>query len=475
VRGMEIHGEHAAHVDPRTHAERRSRLAAALSRHGARGPALLFAGVPQPRNYAANTFAFRAGSHFLYLVGRPIEGGVIAIFPDGRSVLLRPRPPEDDALWHGPQPDAATLSSRLGCEVGDLEDLARVLDVRTASTLPAIDALTRATQATLLGREITPRVHDGDDAILADAMIALRLPHDASAIAELRSAARATHAAHVAGMKATHAGLREWHVRAAMLGALAHENCGLAYEPIVTVHGEVLHNHHSEHPLSARDLLLADVGAETAGGWAGDVTHTWPVSGTFTPSQRALYEVVLAAQARAIAKVRPGARYRDVHLEASLAIAEGLVSLGILRGAAPADLVAEGAHAIFFPHGVGHLLGLDVHDLEDLGDRAGYAAGRTRSTQFGLAYLRLDRDLVPGMAVTIEPGYYRVPAILEDSALAPLVARFVDRDALERFDDVRGIRIEDDVLVTAEGHDVLTASIPKSIDEVEACVRSGRT
>ncbi|MBN8616847.1 MAG: Xaa-Pro dipeptidase, partial [Deltaproteobacteria bacterium] len=294
-------------------------------------------------------------------------------------------------------------------------------------------------------------------------------------IAELRAAGRATHAAHVAGMKATHAGLREWHVRAAMLGALAHENCGVAYEPIVTVHGEVLHNHHSEHPLAPHDLVLADVGGETAGGWASDVTRTWPVSGAFTPSQRALYEVVLASQARAIAKVRPGARYRDVHLEASLAIAEGLVSLGILRGAAPADLVAEGAHAIFFPHGVGHLLGLDVHDLEDLGDRAGYAPGRTRSTQFGLAYLRLDRDLVPGMAVTIEPGYYRVPAILDDPALAPLVARFVDRDALARFEDVRGIRIEDDVLVTAEGHEVLTASIPKSIEEVEACVRSGRT
>jgi Xaa-Pro aminopeptidase len=128
---------------------------------------------------------------------------------------------------------------------------------------------------------------------------------------------------------------------------------------------------------------------------------------------------------------------------------------------------------VFFPHGVGHLLGLDVHDMEDLGDRAGYAPGRSRSSQFGLAYLRLDRDLAPGMCVTIEPGYYRVPAILADPALAPLVSRFVDRDALARFEDVRGIRIEDDVLVTAEGHEVLTREIPKSIDEVEAAVRAG--
>lgn len=471
---MEIHAEHAPRPDPQAHARRRRALAALLTRGGLEGPALLFAGVAQPRNYTANTFAFRAGSHFLYFVGRAIEGAVAAIFPDGRSIVFRPRPPADDALWHGPQPTDDVLAARLGCELRDLEDLAQHLDPRAAATLPAIDALTRETQARLLGRPIAMRVLEGADAALADAVIALRLSHDAHAIDELRAAARATHAAHVAGMKATHPGLREWHVRAAMIGALGHENCGVAYEPIVTVHGEVLHNHHHDHALAPHDLLLADVGAETADGWAGDVTRTWPVSGTFTATQRALYEVVLASQARAIAKVRPGARYRDVHLEASLALAEGLVSLGILRGASPADLVAEGAHALFFPHGVGHLLGLDVHDMEDLGDRAGYAPGRTRSAQFGLAYLRLDRDLLPGTAVTIEPGYYRVPAILEDPSLAPLVARFVDREALARFSDVRGIRIEDDVLVTPDGPEVLTASIPKSIDEVEACVRSGR-
>jgi Xaa-Pro aminopeptidase len=466
---MEIHSALATHLDLPAHAARRRALSASLT-----APALLFAGVAQPRNYAANTFAFRAASHFLYLVGRPIEGAVLAVFPDGRSIVLRPRPAADDALWHGAQPDDAALAQRLGCEVRALEDLAEILDPKGACTLPAIDALTRETQARVLGRPIAPRVLEGADATLADAMIALRLHHDADAIRGLRAAAEATTRAHVAGMKATHAGLREWHVRAAMVGALAHEHCGLAYETIVTVHGEVLHNHAHEHALAPHDLVLADVGAETPDGWAGDVTRTWPVAGHFSPTQRALYEVVLAAQARAIAKVKPGVRYRDVHLEASLALAEGLVALGILRGASPASLVEEGAHALFFPHGIGHLLGLDVHDMEDLGDRAGYAPGRTRSAQFGLAYLRLDRDLAPGMCVTIEPGYYRVPAILADPALAPLVSRFVDRDALARFEDVRGIRIEDDVLVTGEGHEVLTREVPKSIDEVEATVRAGR-
>lgn len=470
---MEIHSESASHLDARTdhgaHAARRAALARTLTT-----PALLFAGVAQPRNYAANTFAFRAASHFLYFVGRPIEGGVLALFPGGRSVLLRPRAADDDALWHGAQPDDDALAILLGCEVRPLDTLAALLDPREACTLPAPDALTLTAQTTLLGRAVSPRALEGHDAALADAVIGLRLTHDAEAQRELRLAAHATSRAHFAGMKATRPGRREWHVRAAMIGALGEEHCGIAYEPIVTVHGEVLHNHHSEHALAPHDLLLADVGAETAGGWAGDVTRTWPVAGRFTASQRAIYEVVLASQERAIDAVRPGARYRDVHLAACLALTEGLVALGILRGASAQDLVQEGVHALFFPHGVGHLLGLDVHDMEDLGDRAGYAHGRTRSAQFGLAYLRLDRDLVPGMAVTIEPGFYRVPAILSDARWAPLRERFVDVAALDRFGDVRGIRIEDDVLVTAEGAEVLTRDIPKSADEVEATVRSGR-
>jgi Xaa-Pro aminopeptidase len=464
---MEIHSAAAPRLDRHAHADRRARLAHALRR-----PALLFAGCAQPRNYAANTFAFRASSHFLYLVGRPLEGAALLVEPGGRAVVLRPRPAEDDELWHGPTPSNAALAEKLGCEVRDLEDLGQLVRAEECCTLPAVDAATRAAQRGLLGRPVEPRVLEGEDATLADAVIALRLAHDDDAVRELRLAAHATAAAHLAGMKATRPGLREWHVRAAMIGALGAENAGVSYEPIVTVHGEVLHNHHYDHALSPHDLLLADVGAETTGGWAGDVTRTWPVSGRFSPTQRALYEVVLEAQRRAIAKVHPGVRYRDVHLEASLAIAEGLLALGILHGAHADALVAEGAHALFFPHGVGHLLGLDVHDLEDLGDRAGYAPGRARSAQFGLSYLRLDRDLAPGMAVTIEPGYYRVPAILAAPALRPLVERFVDLEALARFEDVRGIRIEDDVLVTAEGAEVLTAAIPKTIDEVEATLHA---
>jgi Xaa-Pro aminopeptidase len=213
------------------------------------------------------------------------------------------------------------------------------------------------------------------------------------------------------------------------------------------------------------------VGAETAGGWAGDVTRTWPVSGRYSSTQRELYDVVLAAQTATIAAVRPGVRYRDLHLLAARQMAEGLVALGILRGD-PAELVADGVAYLLFPHGIGHLLGLDVHDMEDLGDRAGYARDRKRSTEFGLRYLRLDRDLVPGMAVTIEPGLYIVPAILADQKLTARAGDRLNRTRLAQFDDVRGIRIEDDVLVTATGSEVLTAAIPKAREAVEAAIRA---
>jgi Xaa-Pro aminopeptidase len=270
-------------------------------------------------------------------------------------------------------------------------------------------------------------------------------------------------------MSSTRPGVREHTVRAAMEAALLDRGMTVAYGSIVTVHGEVLHNETHHHVLGQRDLLLADVGAETASGWAGDVTRTWPVSGRYSATQRDLYEVVLAAQRTTIAAVRPGVRYRDLHLLAARTLATGLTALGILRGD-PEELVADGVVYLLFPHGIGHLLGLDVHDMEDLGDRAGYLPGRTRAPDFGIRYLRLDRDLQPGMAVTIEPGIYIVPGILGDSKLIERARGRLDRARLDQFSDVRGIRIEDDVLVTPEGHEVLTAEIPKTRAAIEAAM-----
>jgi Xaa-Pro aminopeptidase len=269
------------------------------------------------------------------------------------------------------------LAQRLGCEVRALEDVADVLDPRRACTLPAVDALTRETQARLLGRAITPRVLEGDDARLADAMIALRLHHDADAIRGLRAAAHATARAHLAGMKATHAGLREWHVRAAMIGALAHEHCGLAYETIVTQHGEVLHNHaHERRRSPPHDLVLArrrrgDAGARL--GWRRHA-HLAGERAASRPRQRAALRgrPGRAGSAAIDEGEAVGTRYRRrAHRGVPRARRRAPVRCSASSEATtPASARREsGAHALFFPHGVGHLLGLDVHDMEAFGDR----------------------------------------------------------------------------------------------------------
>lgn len=449
--------------------QRRRSLGARLD-----GPALLFSGVARPLNYPANVYPFRPDSHFLYLSGAWVENAALLI--DGeRDVLFMPPFDPDELIWHGPSPSWEDFRAATGvAEIRDIAELGRALPKRVA-TIPAVDPSTRFSQGRLLGRvwaEPGTEVELGDrDAALADALIDLRLLHDEAAVEMLRGAAEATVAAHRAGMAATRPGLRESDIRAAMEAELHVRDMSCAYGSIVTVHGEILHSRGYDNPIQAGDLLLADVGAAHCG-WAGDVTRTWPVSGKFSPTQRALYDIVLASQLAAIEQVRPGVRYRDVHLAAALVIARGLVDEGILRGD-PETLVERGAHAMFFVHGIGHLLGLDVHDMEDLGDRAGYAPGRERSRQFGLCYLRLDRDLQPGMAVTIEPGFYQVPALLAEGS--ELTAPFdadgtLDREALGKFADVRGIRIEDDVLVTEGGHEVLTRALVKRVELVEAAV-----
>jgi Xaa-Pro aminopeptidase len=434
--------------------------------------ALIVSGRPRSRNYAANVYPFRAESHFLYLVGRSIQGAAL-VLEQGKVRLFVDPPASDDPLWHGEVPGFDAIRADTGVdEVLSIERLGDVVGARwpEVATLPGNDDATAAWQSRTLGREIAARSGarlDGTDARLADAMIALRLVHDEAALMQMRRAIEVTTLAHQAGARALKPGVREAEVHAAIDGTFMAHGMSPAYGSIVTVNGEVLHNEAHHNVVRDGDLLLVDAGAETAEGWASDVTRVFPASGRFSATQRAIYDVVLAANRAAIAKVAPGVRYRDVHLEAGRTIVRGLRDLGVLRGDVD-GLVERGAYTVFFPHGVGHLLGLDVHDMEDLGDRAGYAPGRTRATRFGDAYLRLDRDLAPGMAVTIEPGFYQVPAILRDATYTAAIEKDLDREALARFADVRGIRLEDDVLVTATGAEIMTRAIPIDAGEVEA-------
>jgi Xaa-Pro aminopeptidase len=443
---------------------RRDRLLALLEGQ----PALLTAGRSRPRNYLANPFPFRASSHFLYFAGRALEEA--ALWLDGeQTLLLVPEADRDDALWHGPAITNEELARETGLSIASWDALPALRGGRTVATVPPLDAGEAEQLGRQLARDPSWLGREAVDEGLLEAIVTLRLVHDAAALGELRRAAAVSVRAHLRGMQTSRAGLLEQEVCAAMEHEIARAGCTTAYGSIVSVHGEVLHNHRHDNLLRPGDLLLADVGAESASGYASDITRTWPVSGRFSGSQRELYQLVLAMQTAAIGKVRPGASYRDVHLAAARTLVDGLVQLRVLAGSVD-SLLEQGAHALFFPHGVGHLLGLDVHDMEDLGDRAGYQRGRTRSEQFGLSYLRLDRDLAPGMLVTIEPGFYQVPSLLSDPGRVGLSDRALNRVALARFADVRGIRIEDDVLVTSDGCEIITSALPREAEQIEQLV-----
>jgi Xaa-Pro aminopeptidase len=420
-------------------------------------PVVVWSGQSSPRNFPANTFPFRASSHFLYFAGLSLEAAAIRL-EAGRLILFMDEASDASALWHGMAPSRAAIAAQMGAD--EAYPLAEIEQHGVGcATIAAQDAATQHQQNRWLKRQVgSAQELAGNDRDLAQAIVRLRLVQDDLALQELRQAAAISIQAHQAGIAATRTAKTEAEVRAAIEAVMIAHNAMPAYTSIVTTQGEVLHNNRYDNPLRSGDLLLVDAGAETSSGWAADITRTWAVSGEFSPTQQAIYDAVLAAHDACIAAMRPGVEYRDIHLLAAQRLAEGLVELGILQGN-PTNLVEQDAHTLFFPHGIGHLLGLDVHDMEDLGDVAGYAEGRTRSDRFGLGYLRLNRPLQAGMLVTIEPGFYQVPAILNEPQRRSRYADQVNWEQLSKFADVRGIRIEDDVLITETGTDVITAGL----------------
>ncbi len=428
-------------------------------------PVILWSGKANPRNFAANRFPFRASSHFLYFAGLSLENAAIRL-ENGELELFIADSNPDSALWHGETLPVAKIADLIGAKgCYPLEKLSERAE--NCATVCVQDMFTSFLQANVLSRPIYPSNAPEDiDLELAKAMVKLRLCHDTNSISEIKRAVNVSVAAHKAGIKATVTAQKEAEVRAAMEAEILANNMCCSYNSIVTVNGEILHNETYFNKLQKGDLLLADVGAETPLGWAADLTRTFPVRGKFTHSQRDIYEVVLAAHDQCIAQVSPNIEYKDIHLLAAQIITEGLIDLGILKGD-PEDLVNRDVHALFFPHGIGHLLGLDVHDMEDLGDLAGYEENRRRSNRFGLGYLRLNRPLKSGMIVTIEPGFYQVSAILNNPTFRDKYRDDLNWDKLANFADVKGIRIEDDILVTESGNQVLSSALPTQIADLE--------
>ncbi len=462
------------------YADRRTRFLAGLE-----GPVLLMAGGLVSRNYPANVYPYRADSTFLYFFERP-EAGSAAFFDpaDGRVTLFLTERTVADALWHGALEAFDAVKARQQVDaVLPVEALEQHV-LAFAKGRPVRSLAVADGKATARARGITGEDLDFDDpkkvgeGALIDRLAKLRLHKGDDELAEIRRLVPVTREAHVLAMQHSKPGVGEQFLAGQVEGAFARGGCTPAYNTILSVRGEVLHNNDHRHTLQKGDIVLLDAGAESLDtGYCNDVTRDWPVGGAFTPEGRDVYDLVLASELDAISAVKPGVRYRDLHLRASRVLAEGLVRLGLLVGD-PDGLVESGAHAIFFPHGLGHQLGLDVHDVEAFGDRIHYPNGRTRSTQFGTQYLRMDLDLEPGMLFTIEPGLYFVPAILRNPELRERFKTQVKWDAAEKFLAMNGgrgfggIRIEDDVVCTATGVEVLTASIPKSRVEIESLAGS---
>lgn len=455
-------------LPPSIHRDRRTAL-----RQAVQGPILLMGCGVQYRNLPLNSYPFRQDSTFLYFTGC-VEPGAALLMDHTGDTLFLPAPAEDDALWHGHVRPIEEIGARLGfsqvAPAPALEDRCRSL-AAGAHTLAVPDARQTRRAAQMLGQPLSFGDQSGSQ-VLVDAVIGLRRQLSEAELVQMRAAAKVTDRAHRAVMAACRPGVHERELVALFEGILRVEGAGPAYPPILTVDGEILHNFHYINTLEAGRLLLLDGGAEVASGYAGDVTRTWPVSGRFSARQRSAYDAVLASQLAAIDMVRAGVRYRDIHDTAARVLAQWLADEGLLRCSAD-QAVETGAHAVFFPHGVGHLIGLDVHDLENFGDRAAYPPGRSRSEQFGTAYLRMDLDLAPGMVVTIEPGFYVVPAILGDPTLRERFRSQVDFDRAEDWAGFGGIRIEDDVAVTTGAPEVLSQATPKTPEQLEALVGTG--
>ncbi len=431
--------------------------------------------ILQPRNYADNAYPFRQNSHFLYYTGLSEPDLAMISFPEpGHDVLFSKPESIDDIVWTGPKPSRIDLAHEAGIEsVEDIERLEEHLaNARSRNTkihyLPPYQYSSLFRFAQLLKIE-TGEVIGNVSQLLMEQVAKQRSAKSDVEMAEIEDALAISDRMHRACMAAARPGMRECELAGMIQGIALSSDRQQAYDPIVTVHGEVLHNHSYDNILEKGQLLLNDSAAESPMFYASDITRTFPVSGRFTSVQAEVYQLVLRMQLGTIDMIKPGISYRDAHLGACRILAEGLCAMGFMKGN-PADAVAAGAHALFFPHGIGHMLGLDVHDMEDLGDIVGYVKKEKRSGQFGLNFLRLSRPLEPGFVLTVEPGIYFIPALIDRWQQQGLHKDFINYNKINGFRSFGGIRTEDNILVTSNGARILGPAIPKTIAEIEeAC------
>ncbi len=436
---------------------------------------LLFMGNEEsPKNYTDNTYHFRQDSNFLYFFGLN-QAGLAAIIDidNDLEIIFGDELTVDHIVWMGQQATIADQATSVGVKKTlPYKDISTYLKKAQSSKqlihfLPPyrhLNMLKLEEWLTIPVKELSARVSEQ----FVMAVINQRSYKIKEELVELEKAITTTAKMHVAAMSNAKAGMTEAELTGQVNGIAVAGGGGLAYPVILTINGQILHNHYHGNVLEKGQLLLGDFGADTAMHYAGDITRTLPVSYRFSLKQREIYQIVLKAEETAIQSLKAGVSYKDIHLRAALVIATGLTELGLMKGD-PAEAVEAGAHALFFPHGLGHMLGLDVHDMEDLGeDLVGYDDEIKRSNQFGLKSLRLGRKLEAGFVLTVEPGIYFIPDLIDKWKADGTHLDFINYEALSTYRDFGGIRIEDNYLVTTEGSRLLGPPIPKTVLEVEA-------
>lgn len=425
-------------------------------------------------NYPANTYHFRQDSNFLYFFGLDLYNlvGVMDVDNDkdyifGNDVEI------EDIIWMGPQPSIADQAKQAGiANTNNLAALATfVTEAQNKGRKIHIQPTYRGDQVIQLADLLNVSHKEVKNYVSEDlikAIVSLREIKDEFEIAEIEKAVDIAYDMHTTSMRMAYPGRIEREIAGTIEGISLAQGGPVSFPIILSVHGETLHNHYHGNVLETGRMMVTDAGAETVMHYASDITRTVPVGGKFNERQKGIYQAVLDSNLKAIEAIKPGIKYRDVHFLAARVLVDGLKKVGLMTGDTDAAVEAE-AHTLFMPHGLGHQMGFDVHDMEGLGENyVGYDEHTKRASTFGTAYLRMGKELKAGIVLTVEPGCYFIPALIDQWKSEGKHTQFINYKLLETYKDFGGIRIEDDILVTENGHRVLGKPIPKTIAEIEA-------
>lgn len=437
---------------------------------------LLFLGNTEASfNYPANTYKFRQDSSFSYFFGlnHPDFAGIIDLDED-REFIFGNDVDIDDIIWMGPQPSVKDQAEQVGVrETKPMSELDAYIKNAHASGrkihfLPPYRGETKITLSALTGINVSDLKKEASVELIK-AVVNLRSIKSTEEIEIINKMVDVAGIMHTTAMKMAYPGIVEQEIAGTIEGIALAKAGPVSFPVILSINGQTLHNHYHGNTLTEGRMLVVDAGCESEEYlYSSDITRTVPVGGKFNHRQKEIYEIVLNANMKAIEAIKPGVPYREIHLLAARTIAEGLKALGLMKGDVN-EAVEQGAHAMFFPHGLGHMLGLDVHDMESLGENfVGYNDEVRRSEQFGTAFLRLGRKLEPGFVLTVEPGIYFIPALIDQWKAEGKFTNFINYEIVESYKDFGGIRIEDDILVTDTGYRVLGKPIPKTVLEIEA-------